>query len=202
MGENAPEFLDGPGLAADAFEFAAAAHAGQDRKGDGSPYIRHPVEVARILHREGVGDEVTLAAAFLHDVVEDSDATVAELAERFGDEVAAIVAAMSEDKSVEPYRERKERHRAQVEAFGPAAVRIYAADKLANVRDLRALYAVEGEAAEAKFKAPIDVRVELWRGDLELAERLAGDLALVAELRAELDAFEAERASAGGPARA
>ena len=74
-------------------------------------------------------------------------------------------------------------------------MRIYAADKLANLRDMRTLYASEGEAAAAKFKAPIDVRVRLWRGDLELAEREAPELGLVAELRSELDAFDAERAT-------
>lgn len=195
MTDGAPEFLAGSGLAADAHAFAARAHEGQDRKGDGSPYIRHPTEVARLLHREGHDDEVTLAAAFLHDVVEDSETTLGEVERRFGPKVAAIVEAMTEDKSIEEYQERKEHHREQVAAFGPAAIRIYAADKLANLRDMRSLYAAEGEGAAAKFKAPIDVRVELWRGDLELAERSVPELGLVAELRSELDAFDAERAS-------
>lgn len=195
MKKDTPDFLTGPGPAADAYEFAARAHAGQDRKGDGSPYIRHPTEVARLLHREGHDDDVTMAAAFLHDVVEDSDATIEQIEERFGPEVATIVEAMTEDKSIEDYKERKEHHREQVAAFGPAAIRIYTADKLANLRDMRSLYASEGEAAAAKFKAPIDVRVELWRGDLELAERAVPELGLVAELRSELDAFDAERAS-------
>jgi (p)ppGpp synthase/HD superfamily hydrolase len=136
-----------------------------------------------------------MAAAFLHDVVEDSDTTLDEIRDGFGDEVAAIVEAMTEDKSIEPYKERKEHHREQVAAFGAGAVRIYAADKLANLRDMRTLYASEGEAAAAKFKAPIDVRVDLWRGDLDLAERMVPELGLVAELRSELDAFDAERAS-------
>ena len=190
-----PDFVAGSGLAADAYEFAVRAHEGQDRKGDGSPYIRHPVEVARLLHREGLADDVTLASAFLHDVVEDSDTTIDEIRRRFGEEVAAIVGAMTEDKTMSDYEERKTHHRDQVAAFGGAAVRIYAADKLANLRDMRTLYASEGEAAAAKFKAPIDVRVRLWRGDLELAERLAPELGLVAELRSELDAFDAERAT-------
>lgn len=195
MSEERPAFIAGPGLASEAYEFAARAHQGQDRKGDGSAYIRHPVEVARLLHREGVDDEVTMAAAFLHDVVEDSDTTLDEIRDGFGDEVTEIVEAMTEDKSIEPYKERKEHHREQVAEFGAGAVRIYAADKLANLRDMRTLYASEGEAAAAKFKAPIDVRVDLWRGDLELAERVVPELGLVAELRSELDAFDAERAS-------
>ena len=193
-GPYRPDFVAGSSLASDAFEFAARAHEGQDRKGDGSPYIRHPVEVARLLHHGGV-DEVTLAAAFLHDVVEDSDTTIEEIRRRFGEDVAAVVGAMTEDKTISDYEERKSHHRDQVAAFGGAAVRIYAADKLANLRDMRTLYASEGEAAAAKFKAPIDVRVRLWRGDLELAERLVPEFGLVAELRSELDAFDAERAT-------
>lgn len=192
---DVPGFLAGSEPARAAFEFAAQAHAGQDRKGDGSPYIRHPVEVARLLHREGVDDDVTTAAALLHDVVEDTDVDAAEIRERFGSEVHALVEAMTEDKSIEPYRARKEHHREQVEAAGPATVRIYVADKLANLRDMRSLYASEGEGAAAKFKAPIDVRVELWRGDLDLGERVVPGLGLVAELRTELDAFDAERAA-------
>ena len=192
---DAPGFLAGSEPARAAFELAARAHAGQDRKGDGSPYIRHPVEVARLLHREGVGDDVTMAAALLHDVVEDTGVEAAEIRERFGGEVHGLVEAMTEDKAIEPYRARKEHHREQVEAAGPAAVRIYVADKLANLRDMRSLYASEGEGAAAKFKAPIDLRIELWRGDLELGERVVPDLGLVAELRTELDAFDAERAA-------
>ena len=199
MGDSTPDFLAGPGLAADAFAFADEAHRGQDRKGDGSRYIRHPVEVARLLHAEGVDDDTTMAAALLHDVVEDTDVELAEIRERFGDDVHAIVDAMTEDKTIEPYQARKEHHRDQVAAFGLGAVRIYTADKLANLRDMRSLYASEGEGAAAKFKAPIDVRVELWRGDLALAESVVPELGLVQELRSELDAFDAERASTVRP---
>ena len=103
---EAPDFVAGSGLVTEAFDFAARAHRGQDRKGDGSPYIRHPVEVARLLHREGLDDDATMAAAFLHDVVEDSEATIDDIRDRFGSEVAAIVEAMTEDKTIEDYEER------------------------------------------------------------------------------------------------
>ncbi len=140
-----PEFLTGPGLARDAYDFAAAAHAGQERKGDGSPYMAHPVEVARLLHAEGVADEALLAATFLHDVVEDTNHPLSEIRDRFGGEVAAVVEAMTEDKSIEPYEARKDHHRDQVEAGGERAVLIYAADKLANLRDMRSLDAFDAE---------------------------------------------------------
>ncbi len=193
MSDAEPEFLTGPGLARDAFEFAAEAHAGQKRKGGESPYIAHPVEVARLVHAEGGSDENLLAAIFLHDVAEDTATTLDEIRERFGPEVGDLVEAMTEDKSIEPYERRKEHHRDQVEAAGAAAVRIYAADKLANLRDLRTLYAVEGEAAAVKFNAPLDVRVRLWRGDAEMVERILPELEILGVLRSELAAFEAER---------
>jgi (p)ppGpp synthase/HD superfamily hydrolase len=195
VGSADPEFLAGSGLARDAYEFAAAAHTGQERKGGGSPYIAHPTEVARLLHAEGVADDELIAATFLHDVVEDTDHDIDEIRARFGSEVGGIVAAMTEDKSVEPYERRKDHHRDQVEAAGRRPAMIYAADKLANLRDLRALYAVEGEAAAAKFNAPLDVRVRLWREDAEMVGRLAPELDILAALRSELDAFEAERAT-------
>jgi (p)ppGpp synthase/HD superfamily hydrolase len=190
-----PEFLTGPGIARDAFEFAAAAHDGQERKGDGRPYIRHPVEVARLLHREGVADEELLAATFLHDVAEDTDVSLDEIGDRFGDGVGRLVAAMTEDREIESYEVRKDRHRDQVEEAGERATMIYVADKLANLRDLRTLYASVGEAAASRFKAPLDVRVRLWRDDLRLGRRLVPELGLVAELEGELGAFEAERAT-------
>jgi (p)ppGpp synthase/HD superfamily hydrolase len=190
-----PEFLAGDGLARQAYEFAADAHAGQTRKGGDSPYIAHPTEVARLLHKEGVADEELLAAVFLHDVVEDTDHTIEEIYDGFGEGVGELVDAMTEDKSIEPYEARKDHHRDQVEAAGTRAARIYAADKLANLRDMRTLYASVGEAAAARFKAPIDVRVRLWHGDVTMLERLVPELGLLTELRSELDAFEAERAT-------
>ena len=195
MGSAQPEFLTGRGLARDAYEFAAEAHAGQDRKGDGSPYIAHPVEVARLLEGEGEADDELIAATFLHDVVEDTDHSLEQVRERFGPGVAELVEAMTEDKSVEPYEARKDHHRDQVEAAGERAVRIYAADKLANLRDMRSLYSSVGESAASRFKAPIDVRMRLWRRDVEMVERVAPGLGILAALRSELDAFEAERAT-------
>ncbi|MDP8969665.1 MAG: bifunctional (p)ppGpp synthetase/guanosine-3',5'-bis(diphosphate) 3'-pyrophosphohydrolase [Actinomycetota bacterium] len=72
-----------------AYETAAAAHAGQQRV-SGEPYIIHPVGVAEVLAELGM-DTPTITAALLHDVIEDSDATVADLAEDFGEEAAALV---------------------------------------------------------------------------------------------------------------
>ena len=193
MEERDPEFLAGPGLAREAYEFARDAHEGQERKGDGSPYINHPTELARLLHAAGHDDQELMAAAFLHDVVEDTDTTLEEIEEAFGSGVHDLVDAMTEDKDVEPYEARKEHHRDQVEAAGERAVLIYAADKVANLRDLRSLYASIGEGAASRFKAPLDVRMRLWEGDAEMIERVHPGHELGRQLRSELDAFAADR---------
>src|SRR6478736_826573 len=76
-------------LIAQAYELAAAAHEGQSRK-SGEPYIHHPLSVARIVADLGL-DDVTVAAALLHDSVEDTGVTLEQVAAQFGDEVAGIV---------------------------------------------------------------------------------------------------------------
>jgi (p)ppGpp synthase/HD superfamily hydrolase len=165
-----------------ALTVAHRAHEGQLRKGDGSPFIGHPIRVAALLEADGFDDPV-VAAALLHDVVEEFTAEVGEL-----------VDALTEDERIEDYVERKDAHRDQVAAAGERAAAIYVADKLANLRDMRALYAEVGERAAERFTAPsLDVRVEAWRRDCEMASAVAPDLPLVESLRAELDAFEAER---------
>ena len=78
-----------------ALEYAASEHEGQRREADNAPFILHPLEVAHLLQGRDYPDHV-IAAGVLHDVLEDTDATEAELAERFGPEVAELVAAVSE----------------------------------------------------------------------------------------------------------
>ena len=187
-----PDFLRGSGPLERAYALAVEAHRGQSRKDGSSPYIGHPLAVAERLHDAGL-DQPTLVAALLHDVVEDSELTVGEVAERFGPDVGELVSALTDDRAIDGYEERKREHRARVEVAGSRAAAIYCADKLANVRDLRRLYAELGEASAARFNAPIDVRVGLWREDLEMLGSVVPELRIVAELRAELDEFEAER---------
>ena len=78
-----------------AIGFAAMAHEGQHRKSGSVPYIAHPVGVAMILLQMGC-DETIVAAGLLHDIVEDTTVTLEEVRQRFGDDVADIVAACTE----------------------------------------------------------------------------------------------------------
>src|SRR5579863_6095940 len=93
-------------LAASAF--AAHKHRDQRRKGaEASPYINHPIAVANVLANEAhIIEPVVLAAALLHDTIEDTDTTVDELVAEFGSEIAGIVLEVTDDKSL-PKQERK-----------------------------------------------------------------------------------------------
>jgi (p)ppGpp synthase/HD superfamily hydrolase len=159
--------------------------------------VTHPARVAELVGAAGFGDEVQ-AAALLHDVVEDSDVGVDEIAARFGPRVAEIVAALTEDERIADYEERKAEHRARVAAAGPVAVAVYSADKLSNLRDMRRLYAEVGERAAERFTAPLDLRSRLWLEDAELAERVLPDSELTSALRTEADGFVRDRGDAAG----
>jgi len=183
-------------LIREALAKATEAHAGQVRNGSGGmPYIEHPLAVADLVAEHGFGDEV-VAAALLHDVVEDSETTVEELRQSFGEPVAGLVAVLSDDESIADYRERKREHRTRVAAVDGDALAIYAADKLTNTRLLRRAYAEQGEAVAAEFKVPLELKVEIWNADAELLRQLAPQPPFVDELEAELSRLQADLAAA------
>jgi GTP diphosphokinase / guanosine-3',5'-bis(diphosphate) 3'-diphosphatase len=120
-----------------AASFAAHKHRDQRRKdAASSPYINHPLALACVLCVDGgVTDVATLCAALLHDTVEDTDTTPAELEATFGAEIRAIVQEVTDDKTL-PKAERK---RAQVEHaahISNKAKLVKLADKICNVRDV------------------------------------------------------------------
>ena len=150
-----------------ALDMAREAHAGQVRSASGGrPFIDHPVAVAEHLSAH-VSDDA-LAAALLHDVVEDSELTLDDVRERCGERVAELVGVLTDDESIEPYAERKREHRGRVEAAGGEAMAIYAADKLTNVEMLRDAYEEQGEQAGEELTVPLDEKVGVWEEDLEM----------------------------------
>jgi guanosine-3',5'-bis(diphosphate) 3'-pyrophosphohydrolase len=180
-----------------ALEKARVAHEGQIRNGSGGmPYIEHPVRVAALLDEHEFRQEV-LAAALLHDVVEDSETTLDELREEFGGEVAGLVGALTDDESIDSYRERKAEHRERVAAAHDEAMAIYAADKLTNSTTLRAAYEQEGDSIREEFKVPLEEKVAIWEADLGLLREKGADLPFLDELETELSLL---RASLEAPA--
>ena len=121
-----------------ALEFAARKHRDQRRKDKlATPYINHPIEVAQLLINEGRVDDINvLVAALLHDTVEDTETTIAELQSIFGDEIAAIVAEVTDDKS-RPKAERKNLQIENAAGCSEAAKLVKLADKTCNLRDMR-----------------------------------------------------------------
>ncbi len=197
---QAHSVIYGSELLGAALAVAAEAHRDQRRR-DGTPYLAHPLRVCELLALAGA-DEQTLAAALLHDAVEDSALTIGEVVARFGLRVGELVAALTEDERIDEWVARKDALRAEVAEAGPDAAAIYAADKLANLREMRDLYAVHGEAAIDLHKAPtLDLRVAAWRADLEMVVGVTPQLALVGTLEDELSVFEAERAQAAARRR-
>jgi GTP diphosphokinase / guanosine-3',5'-bis(diphosphate) 3'-diphosphatase len=120
-----------------ALAFAAHKHRRQRRKDrEASPYINHPIDLADILANEaGVVDPVVLCAAILHDTVEDTDTTPAELEACFGAEVRALVAEVTDDKSL-PKDERKRLQEEHAPRASFRAQQVKLADKISNLRDL------------------------------------------------------------------
>lgn len=119
-----------------ALDFAADKHRDQRRKGEQQiPYINHCIAVAHLLAEAGVADLPTLQAAVLHDTLEDTDATPAELEAHFGAEVRRIVEEVT-DAAELPWRERKERQVQLAPSLSVRAKLVRIADKIDNVRSI------------------------------------------------------------------
>lgn len=122
-----------------ALAFAAHKHRDQRRKDAGAaPYINHPIALAELLVTVGgVSDAVTLCAAILHDTIEDTETSHAELAGLFGTAIADIVAEVTDDKAL-PKAERKALQIVHAASASPAAQLVKLADKTCNLRDIAA----------------------------------------------------------------
>jgi hypothetical protein len=178
-----------------ALVFAVRCHARQRRKSDGAAFIEHPLEVAGLLHDAGCSD-VVVAAGLLHDVVEDSHVSVAELTWRFGAEVANLVQAVTEDSTVDDYRHRKRMLREQVRITGGDAALVFASDKIAKVRELpelvrrnreRVADAGDGSRERSRLEHEHQLRLEHYRRSLRMLQRVAPGHPLVKRLASDLD---------------
>ena len=124
-------------LFARALDFAARKHVHQRRKGElAEPYVNHLSDVARLLAEATKGEDITVViAGLLHDTIEDTETTFAELAKEFGPEVAELVSEVTDDKAL-PKAERK---RLQIETAPHKSRRarmIKLADKTSNLHSM------------------------------------------------------------------
>lgn len=139
----------------DAIIFATTAHSEQKRKCTDIPYILHPLETAAIV-ASMTTDENVLAAAVLHDVVEDTNVSIEEIRELFGEKVATYVAYSSENKrghlpASDTWRIRKEETLKHLKN-APIEVKMIAmGDKLSNIRSMYRDYLVQGDELWKRF---------------------------------------------------
>jgi (p)ppGpp synthase/HD superfamily hydrolase len=166
-----------------AIVFAQEQHRGQRRRADRAPFLVHPLEVASYLERSGYPDHV-VAAAVLHDVLEDTHVERGQLESLFGREVSELVAIVSDDPEIRDEEQRKDDVRSRVRDAGGYALVVYAADKVSKVRELRMLLAGGLGRAEAA------VRMRRYRKSLEMLEQAMPSDRVVELLRFELEALE------------
>lgn len=156
--------------------YALTAHGDQTRKGTPVPYVSHLLQVSGLVLEHG-GDLAQAAAAVLHDVVEDTARTLADIEATFGADIAAIVSDCTDTQEDEgpgrkrPWRERKTRYLGKLQGVGERSALVIACDKLHNMRtqvaDLEAL----GVGVLARFNAPPEA--QRWLHG-ELLAALAG----------------------------
>jgi (p)ppGpp synthase/HD superfamily hydrolase len=162
--------------------FAAEAYGSEEE-------LEHPAEVAALV-RDAGGNTDLEAAGFLHDLVEDTDVELSQIASEFGSEVAALVAAMTEDGSIPDYAQRKEEHRCRALDSGRDAALLFAADKLSNARRMR-----RGQ------KEPDPRKLGHYAQTLATLRAAYADLPLLDELEAELNEARGEGLPVGARGR-
>ena len=176
-------------IAQAAMSFAGARHAGQHRDVDHAPFIAHPIEVGRLLCGDGQPDAI-IAAGLLHDVLEKTPTTSAELHRRFGGRIAQVVESVSDDPSLGDYKSRKRNLRNRVAHADPGTRAVFAADKIAKVRELALVPACQLNKPKNRAK------LAHYRASLETLRRVSGSTPLIDRLDAELNLVLAR--AAGG----
>ena len=185
-----------------ALTFAARAHRNQVRKGTDIPYIAHAVHVSILLIRYGFDEDLAIAG-LLHDVVEDCDVPIERVAAEFGENVARLVAAVSEQKAVDgvelPWEQRKEHKLAHLHTGGPDVAALKAADALHNARSILADVRQIGSAVWGRFKRGPDQTLWYYRAILEGVREKLGAHPIGEELAAAIGELlrEVERGRSG-----
>lgn len=157
---------ESPGLILKAVAFAAHKHRDQRRKDkDASPYINHPIQLATVLWEEGgVTDPQVIAAALLHDTLEDTETTWHELRGEFGEEIADVVLEVTDTKWLrKEVRKRLQVSRAKHSSDMAKLVKL--ADKICNVRDI---------AAHPPANWPLERKRQYFEWAKEVVDRLRG----------------------------
>jgi len=181
-------------IVSQALVFATEHHQHQHRKGTKIPYMAHLLNVCKLLAENDCSDEI-LAAALLHDVVEDTDVTIEEVEEKFGLQVAELVRGATEldkleKKAIEKessWQERKEHtiHFLEHEATTDQLL-VSAADKLDNLRSIAYDHARIGEALWKRFNATKDQQAWYYGAVASILQAKGSDNKILAEFGNEM----------------
>jgi len=177
----------------EALAYASNLHRTQTRKGGDIPYLGHLLSVSSLVI-EGGGDETQAIAGLLHDAVEDQGGakTLAEIRQKFGDDVATIVDECSDTDEVPkpPWKARKQRYVDHLRYASKATILVSLADKLDNARAILRDHRTEGDALWQRFSEH-DPHEHLWyyRSLLDVYKQRETSW-LVAELERVLDTLE------------
>lgn len=148
-------------------------HAGQTRKGDGFPYLEHPLEVGYKLWRAKFPIDVVVAG-FCHDLLEDTKCTEKEIAESCGADVLATVKAVSNDQALSDsmdWEKKKEKYIRSVEAGGEKAIAVSVMDKICNLQSFFDQYEKEGPTLWKKFNRGKAKKVWFEKTVLQMAKK-------------------------------
>ena len=166
-------------LVSEAIVFAVKAHDGMRRKKSEAPYVLHPMEAAVIVGTM-TDDQNLIAAAALHDVVEDAGITIEEIEEKFGKRVRELVESETEDKRADlppesTWRIRKEESLEVLKNTDDIGVlTVWLGDKLANMRAIYRDYKIEGDAMWQRFNQKNVSEQEWYYGSIvKLTSRLS-----------------------------
>lgn len=168
-----------------AINIAATLHDGQERKGDGLPYIVHSFSVALILIGYAA-DEDMIVAGILHDTIEDTGYTKEQMEIEFGKRVTSLVTDLTELPKTYSWQERKDSYLNHLKTASHESKLICAADKVHNLRSMLAAFQKFGEKAFEKFNAPADKKLwfyeeclKIFKNDEKMPKELIEEIEVV-----------------------
>ncbi|MFN2431337.1 MAG: HD domain-containing protein [Gemmatimonadota bacterium] len=168
-----------------AVRLAVRRHQGQLSKGDGEPFITHPVAVALLCGRAGL-DDATVAAALLHDVLEDTDTTREELAAAVGERVADAVDHVTKAGDGRPWRDEMRSYVERLRGAPRQALAVAAADKVHNLFRLVRAVEREGPDVERRFNSTFAERLAAYGDVRDVVRERWPDCPLLPALDREL----------------
>lgn len=154
-----------------AISLTLRVHKYQKRKGDGvTPYAVHPIGVALILARY-TQDEDVVAAAILHDVLEDTNYSPRKIGKIFGRRVLKLVQDVSDKRPNDPWSKRKDAYLKHLRRASKEACLIACADKINNLKSIAECYKRFGESIWVRFSAPKEKKIEFYENVCKLVGR-------------------------------